>query len=200
MPLLHEVAHLAHAELLTPEPERSLWFFTDVLGPQADGGSDLGHPAHRAARGQRGSLQRRVAAIEAAGLGIGWQDGDAGIGPTYLFCDPDGHEPELYFETERYQPAGAAKPALKNQAQAYPGRGAGVRRLDHVNFLAAHSEPNGRFVCEALGGRVTEQIVLDDGTISARSATRSGCCGARSGRPGDVRRAGAPSVSQRPRT
>jgi len=28
MPLLHEVAHLGHAELLTAEPERSLWFFT----------------------------------------------------------------------------------------------------------------------------------------------------------------------------
>ena len=28
----HEIAHLGHAELLTPEPERSLWFFTDVLG------------------------------------------------------------------------------------------------------------------------------------------------------------------------
>jgi hypothetical protein len=29
MPLLHEVAHLGHAELLTPEPEKSLWFFTE---------------------------------------------------------------------------------------------------------------------------------------------------------------------------
>jgi len=37
MPLLHEVAHLAHAELLTPEPERSLWFFTDVLGLTENG-------------------------------------------------------------------------------------------------------------------------------------------------------------------
>ena len=37
-----------------------------------------------------------------------------------------------------------------------------------MNFLAAQSEPNGRFVCDALGGRVTEQIVLDDGTASAQ--------------------------------
>ena len=29
---LHEIAHLGHAELLTPEPERSPWFCTDVLG------------------------------------------------------------------------------------------------------------------------------------------------------------------------
>jgi catechol 2,3-dioxygenase len=37
-----------------------------------------------------------------------------------------------------------------------------------VNFLAAQTEPNGRFVCDKLGGRVTEQIMLDDGTISAQ--------------------------------
>src|SRR5215475_6469969 len=191
MPLLHDIAHLGHAELLTPEPDKSLWFFTEVLGLTQNGASgdsvylrtwdDYEHHSLKLTAaatsgirrtGMRAAseeaLQRRVAAIEAAGLGLGWQDGDVGIGPTYLFCDPDGHELELYFETERYQPAAATKPALKNQAQAYPGRGVGVRRLDHVNFLAAHSEPNGRFVCEALGGRVTEQIVLDDGTISAQ--------------------------------
>jgi catechol 2,3-dioxygenase len=191
MPLLHDVAHLAHAELLTPEPEKSLWFFTQVLGLTENGASgdsvylrtwdDYEHHSlkltasatsglHRTGlrAASEEALQRRVAAIEAAGLGVGWQDGDAGIGPTYLFRDPDGHEFELYFETERYQPPERLKPALKNQAQAYPARGVCVRRLDHVNFLAAQSEPNGQFICAALGGRVTEQIVLDDGTISAQ--------------------------------
>src|SRR5215813_10947571 len=115
MPLLHEVAHLAHAELLTPEPERSLWFFTNVLGLTENGSAgdsvylrtwdDYEHHSLKltaaAASGIRRTglraaseeaLHRRVAAIEAAGLGIGWQDGDVGIGPTYLFRDPDGHE------------------------------------------------------------------------------------------------------------
>jgi catechol 2,3-dioxygenase len=190
-PLLHEVAHLGHAELLSSEPERSLWFFTEVLGLTENGSAgssvylrtwdDYEHHSLKltasatsglARTGLRASseeaLRRRVAAIEAAGLGIGWRDGDEGIGPTYLFRDPDGHEIEIYFETERYQPPGELKPALKNQAQAYPGRGVSVRRLDHVNFLAAQSEPNGRFICDSLGGRVTEQIVLNDGTISAQ--------------------------------
>lgn len=48
----------------------------------------------------REALDRRVAAIEAAGLGGGWRDGDPGIGPTYVFRDPDGHELELYWESE----------------------------------------------------------------------------------------------------
>jgi len=191
MPLLHDVAHLAHAELLTPEPEQSLWFFTEVLGLTENGFSgdsvylrtwdDYEHHSLKLTgsstsgirrTGLRAAseeaLQRRVAAIDAAGLGVGWRDGDVGIGPTYLFRDPDGHEFELYYQTEWFRPDGDLKPALKNQAQAYPGRGVCVRRLDHVNYLAAQSEPNGRFVRDCLGGRVTEQIVLDDGTISAQ--------------------------------
>ena len=39
MPLLHDVAHLSHAELLTPEPDQSLWFFTEVLGLTQNGAS-----------------------------------------------------------------------------------------------------------------------------------------------------------------
>ncbi len=31
-PPLHEVAHLGHIELLTPEPDASLRFFVDILG------------------------------------------------------------------------------------------------------------------------------------------------------------------------
>ena len=31
-PPSHDVAHLGHIELLTPEPEASLRFFVDVLG------------------------------------------------------------------------------------------------------------------------------------------------------------------------
>ena len=191
MPLLHDIAHLAHAELLTPEPEKSLWFFTEILGlteNRRSGDSvylrtwdDYEHhslklTAHETSglrrTGLRASspeaLKRRVAEVEAAGLGIGWQDGDLGIGPTYLCRDPDGHEIELYYETEWFEATGPLKPALKNQAQANPGRGVAVRRLDHVNFLAAQTKPNGDFVAGILGGRVTEQIVLDDGTISAQ--------------------------------
>ena len=56
-----------------------------------------------------------MAAIEATGLGISWKDGDPGIGPAYLFRDPDGHEMELYWETEWYTPPDELRPALKNQ-------------------------------------------------------------------------------------
>ncbi|MEV4581711.1 VOC family protein [Nonomuraea jabiensis] len=43
-----------------------------------------------------------------------------------------------------------------------------VRRLDHVNFLAAEATTAGAFVRDVLGARVTEQIMLDSGRISAQ--------------------------------
>ena len=142
-PPLHDVAHLGHIELLTPKLCESLWFFVEVLGLTEtcrEGNSvylrtwdDYEHhtvklTAHETSGIRRvglrassqAALEARVAAIEAAGLGVAWKDGDPGIGPTYLFRDPDGHELELYWETEWYTPPDELKPSLKNQAQAYP--------------------------------------------------------------------------------
>lgn len=191
LPPLHDVAHLGYVELLTPEPERSLRFFVDVMGmTEVSATRDsvylrtwddyerhtLKLTAHHTSGMRRvglrasseAALAARVAAVEKAGLGLGWRDGDPGIGPTYLFQDPDGHELELYWESEWYQAPEELRPGLKNQAQAYPARGICVRRLDHVNYLAAEVVPSGDFTRDVLGGRVTEQIRLDDGAISAQ--------------------------------
>ena len=184
---VRDLAHIGHAELLTPRPEESLRFFEEVLGMQAEaragqsvflrGWGDyeryglkltespqagLGHMALRAWSPE--ALDRRVAAIEASGLGTGWIDGDLGHGPAYRFTDPDGHAMELYFETEKYEPPEELRPSLKNQPQRYVGRGAAVRRLDHVNVLAQDVAANRAFAEDVLGYRLYERIVLDDGT------------------------------------
>lgn len=184
---LHELAHIGHAELLTPYPERSLNFFVELLGMEVEaregqsvylrGWGDyqryslklteselpgLGHMAIRAC--SEPALRRRVTALEAAGCGLGWIDGDVGHGPAYRFTDPDGHELELYFECERYRPPAELRPALKNVPQRYVGRGAAVKRLDHVNLLAADVAANRGFAQQQLGFRLYEQIVLDDGS------------------------------------
>jgi catechol 2,3-dioxygenase len=122
LPPLHEVAHLGHVELLTPEPDASLRFFIDVLGMTEvcrEGNSVYlrtwddyeHHTLKMTSYGTAGirrtglrtssqaALDARVRAIERTGLGIAWKDGDPGIGPTYLFRDPDGHELELYWES-----------------------------------------------------------------------------------------------------
>jgi catechol 2,3-dioxygenase len=182
-----DVAHLGHVELLTPEPERSLRFFVEALGMEqeaAEGQSvylrgwgdyqryslklteapepGLGQLAMRPRTPE--SLTGRVAAIEAAGRGIGWIDGDVGHGPAYRFTDPDGHILELYYETERYDPPTHLRPVLRNQPQRYTGRGAAVKRLDHVNLLSTDVTANREFCTDVLGFRHYEGIVLDDGT------------------------------------
>ncbi len=182
-----DVAHLGHVELLTPEPERSLRFFVEALGMEqeaVDGQSvflrgwgdyqryslklteapepGLGHLAMRTRTPE--SLTERVAAIEAAGRGIGWIDGDIGHGPAYRFTDPDGHTLELYYETERYDPPAHLRPVLRNQPQRYTGRGAAIKRLDHVNLLATDVTANREFCTDVLGFRHYEGIVLDDGS------------------------------------
>src|SRR6266568_694014 len=194
MPPMHEIAHLAHVELRTPVLAESLEFFTSYLGLTATGSagnsvflrawddyeqttvkltghltSGVGRTNLRAASPD--ALERRVKAIEATGRGVGWADGDPGYGPTYVFTDPDGHEFGIYYESEWYTPPAELRPSLKNQAQAYPAHGVGVRRLDHVNYLGVEVRPNRDYLRDTLGALVTEQIVLDDGTTAGSWTT-----------------------------
>ncbi len=95
---------------------------------------------------------------------MGWIDGDVGHGPAYRFTDPDGHVFELYYEAERYTAPEHLRPSWRNQPQRYVGRGAAVKRLDHVNVLAADVRANREFAQDVLGYRLYERIELDDGT------------------------------------
>jgi catechol 2,3-dioxygenase len=122
----------------------------------------LGHMALRTWSPE--ALERRVAAIEASGRGLGWIDGDVGHGRAYRFTDPDGHVFELFYEAERYSPPEHLRPAWRNQPQRYVGRGAAVKRLDHVNVLAADVRANREFAQELLGYRLYERIERDDGS------------------------------------
>ena len=184
---LHELARIGHAELFTPKPEESLRFFVDVLGLEEEARegssvylrgygdylryslklteapqSGLGHLAFRAWSPE--TLERRVAAIQATGLGTGWIEGDVGHGPAYRFTDPDGHVLEVFYEAERYAAPDHLRPSWRNQPQRYVGRGAGVKRLDHVNLLAADVRASRAFAQDVLGYRLYEAIRLADGT------------------------------------
>jgi catechol 2,3-dioxygenase len=177
-----DLAHLGHVEMLTPKLDESTRFFTDIMGmsisaavgdsiylrayddyehhtlkltasPQAG----LCHFAWRTRSPQ--ALARRVAAIEATGLGIGWNEGDLGHGPAYEFRSPDGHLTEIYFETEKYRCGPHDQSALKNTASRFPGRGINVRRIDHLNLFAQDVRAFRDFQLSTLGGIMTESIV-----------------------------------------
>src|SRR4029079_17477644 len=185
--LMNAIAHLGRVELLTPTGEESLRFFVDVMGMEIEhqegaatylrGWGDY-HPwslkliaADTSGMGVLGlrawspeALARRVAAVEATGLGEGWVDGDRGHGPSYRFRDPDGHRFELYYECERYAAPEHLRPALKNVPGRYTGCGCAVKRLDHVNILATDVRANREFCVEALTYPLYERIELDDGS------------------------------------
>jgi catechol 2,3-dioxygenase len=193
-PPLGDIAHLGHAQLFTPCPEDTVGFFTDFLGLTVNGQDGdhtylrtwddyehhslvvtrrdqpgLGRTALRASSPE--ALERRIQAIEATGAEGEWVQDEPGIGPLWVTTDPDGHEIALYFETSWYEAPAELAPGLKNQPQAKPGRGVGVRRLDHINYLAADVEQASGFLIDALGARPTEQIRLDSGRIAARWQT-----------------------------
>jgi catechol 2,3-dioxygenase len=184
---MNDIAHLGPVELFTPTGEESLRFFVDVMGMEieheegpatylrgwgdyqpwslkltASDTSGMGVLGLRA--WSPDALARRVAAVEATGLGEGWVDGDRGHGPSYRFRDPDGHRFELYHECERYDPPPHLTPSLKNVPGRYTGRGCAVKRLDHVNVLAADVRASRDFCVDTLGYRLYERIELNDGS------------------------------------
>ena len=185
-----DIAHVSAVELRTQVPAGTVDFFVRLMGLSEVARSGartylrtwddyerftvcvveapapgIGRTWLRAAGPE--ALERRVQAIEASGHGLGWADGEEGIGPTYLFTDTDGHEMGIYWESEWYEAPEGQRPALKNQAAPFPGRGANVRRLDHVNYLAADIPAVTAFLPGVLGAELTEQIVMDDGVPSA---------------------------------
>src|SRR5699024_1190447 len=114
------------------------------------------------------ALSRRVAAIERTGLGRGWRDPEVGVGRSYEFEDPDGHVMALYYDTEHYVPDDTDRPALKNQASAFPGSGINARRIDHINYLASDVTAAGEFWSDVMMSRESERVRLDEGGYAAR--------------------------------
>ena len=146
-----DLAHISAVEILTPTFDQSLRFFNEMLAMReverignsaylrcwdeyetysikltASETNGVGRTMLRATSPE--ALERRVAAIEATGLGKGWRDPEVGIGAYYEFEDPDGHEFGIYYDTTLYVADDQDRPALKNQASRFPGRGVNARR------------------------------------------------------------------------
>lgn len=187
--ICHDVAHLGHVEIYTDKYDESLDFFINIYGLTLSGEdknsaylrawddyeyhtlkltkhhtTGVGHIAYRVASQE--ALDRRVAAIKDSEYEvIGWVDGDDGHGRAFRFKDPFNHIFELYWDTIKYKAPESEKPALKNVAQRYHGRGCCPRRLDHLNLLSADVSEFKKFMITCFGSRVTEEIQLDNGRI-----------------------------------
>ncbi|WP_224779426.1 VOC family protein [Leucobacter sp. Psy1] len=179
---IYDVAQLGHTELLTPNLDESVAFFTDVYGLYLVGeepgaahlrawnddvltslkltASDqagLGHVAWRATSPQ--ALERRVAALEKRGVEGHWHDGDFGHGAAFRYRGPGGHQQEIYFETEKYRPTEETRPHLPNQPQKFDPQGAAAAHIDHINLLVPNVSEASQFQQETLGFKLRERLV-----------------------------------------
>ncbi len=181
-----DIAHIGPVELYTPKLEATRDFFVNLMAlrevhrdaqsvylhawddyqrytirliERSDAG--IGRTFLRARSPQ--ALERLVQLIDDSGQGRGYSEEVLGLGPVYLFDAPDGHPMGVYWDVDWYEPDDTDRPALKNQAAAFPGRGANVRRLDHINYLAKEIDPVDRFVTTVLGARCTERIAREGG-------------------------------------
>ena len=136
MPPLHDIAHLAHVELLTDKPEECLDFYVRYLGMTENGRSGdsvflrawddyenttikltaaprpgVGRTNFRASTPE--ALQRRVGSILGARLGRGGPDGHPPHRPASVVSDPDGHWNGGSPPNPWQLPGGAPKPARK---------------------------------------------------------------------------------------
>lgn len=185
-----DIAHFGPVELFTPRLEESAQFFVQQMGLREVYRDDSSRYLHTwddyqswsvrlISRKQAGvgrtylraagrqALARKVDELRAAGVKVESDESVYGLGTVANFEDPDGHPLGLYWDVERYRADENDRPALKNQAAAYPARGANVRRLDHINYLASDITATTSFLNEVLGARCTERIMKDDGTAQA---------------------------------
>ncbi|MDT0353074.1 VOC family protein [Pseudonocardia charpentierae] len=177
-----ELAHLAHAELLTPNMEGTLWFFTELLGMrEVDRQGDSVYlrcyedPYHHSLKvtaadgpglanlGWRTTspeaLERRATALDKAGLGRGWTKGDLGVGRTFAFASPDGHPMELVWEVEKYLAPPELRSPILTRRSKRPLRGLPPRRLDHVNLMASDVTVQKELFEQTLGFGTRERVV-----------------------------------------
>ena len=186
-PRFSDVAHLGHVELLTPRLDDSVAFFTGLVGLSevARAGDSvflrawgdyqlfslqltqsakagLGHMAFRTR--DAATLALLVENLQSHGYTGEWRRDDLGHGPAWRTQSPDGHNVELYFETEKYAAPPEFATGFKNQPRRREIHGIGPRRLDHLNLLSGSIPADRVFYNELLGLRLTEQIVFDDGT------------------------------------
>jgi catechol 2,3-dioxygenase len=177
----YELAHMAHAELFTPNMEGSLWFFKELLGmrevDRKDGSvylrcyEDPYHHSLKLTEGEAGlgnvgwrttsadALERRAIALDKAGLGKGWTKGDLGVGRTFAFESPDGHQMELIWDVEKYVAPPELQSKILTRRSKRPLQGLPPRRLDHINLMASDVTAQKEVFEKALGFETRERVV-----------------------------------------
>jgi catechol 2,3-dioxygenase len=172
---IRSVAHIGHMELNVTNLEKSVWFFTEVLGlfitaeegdrvylrawqdwdhhtlvlKKADK-SGLSHMGWRV--GSSESLNIFEKAFNEMGVDYSKKEvgSELGQGEALQIQSPSGFPVELYWDMENYHnPLTASK--FLSHPMKYTGKGASPRRFDHVNVLVNDVKKEQEWWTELLG-------------------------------------------------
>ncbi|MGF9715079.1 VOC family protein [Paenibacillus naphthalenovorans] len=189
--LVPEIAKLGHVSLVTPDLQKSLWFFKEVLGleeiERAGGAVYLracgefehhslvlkqgdravvDHIGWRAKRAE--DVEKFAVQLEAAGTKIQWIEAgrEAGQGKAIQFKLPSQHTFEIYYEVEKPKAPQGERSGLKNQTHKSWARGISPRIIDHVNLWTSH-DPGSvhQWLSEQLGFKMREYVKLNNGKV-----------------------------------
>jgi catechol 2,3-dioxygenase len=181
------VSNLSHVEIRTPKIEESLEFFTDIVGlveTERHGQSvylrcvgdfthhtlvlteakkpGIEHLALRLVRPEHVDIfarRLRDAGLTVEEVAAGTERGQ---GDAIRFKSPFEHTFELFHDFDRPVPQKAS--LLRNQPEAYHGRGVTARRIDHVNLFTPDIAVMRGFLQQNLDFKLRESIEENDGT------------------------------------
>src|SRR5690625_4716276 len=174
---LRTVAHLGHVEISVTNFEKSLWFFTEVLGlalTESDGDraylrawqdydhhtlvlkasdtSEVNRMSWRVSSNE--SLRLFEKQLKAMNIDFFWVDGGTkkALGDAIHFKSPTGLPIELYWEKEKFvtnDPAVMSK--LASHPSKYTGKGAAPRSFDHLNIMVNDVQKEQQWWTDFLG-------------------------------------------------
>ncbi|WP_054706167.1 VOC family protein [Bacillus sp. JCM 19041] len=174
---LRTVAHLGHVEISVTNFEKSLWFYTEVLGlalTETDGNraylrawQDFDHHTLVLQAAETSEVNRigwRVTSKESLELferlltemniDFNWVDGGKkkALGDVIHFQSPAGIPVELYWEKERFVAKDASMMSkLPSHPSKYTGKGVSPRRFDHVNLMVNDVQKEQQWWTKLLG-------------------------------------------------
>jgi catechol 2,3-dioxygenase len=184
------ISQLAHVEFMSPKPDETAAFMTDVLGmseTERAGQSvflrawgdwfhhslvvtegphvALGHISWRA----EGPEELEIAAKRLAEANVvdGWIDESVGHGRAIRFRGPGGQLSEVVWEVERFEAPSELQSRLPNRPQRFAPRGAAVRQLDHTTGGSPNPVETAEWYRDVLGFRFTEYVAVGDRPVMA---------------------------------
>lgn len=187
-----ELAKLGHVAYTTPDLERSVWFFRDVVGLEEverhqdtvflRAWGDWEHHTLSLARGDQvlvdhvawrtkrpEDVEEFAGRLKSQGTEVEWIEAGAerGQGRAIRFELPSGNTFELYYEMEKTPAPEHRKSRLKNLPSRAYDSGISPRRIDHVNINVPDPPHVHRWLDENLGFKMREYLRLDNGYVPA---------------------------------